>query len=342
MTTILRRVTDFGFGRTYLEPVWTTFLVILLALAIFDPTQLPVSVWFLLETFVLILPFIFLSAAIYGYVSATQADNMIASALQGRQGIVIFSAAVFGALSPFCSCGVIPLVAALLAMGVPLAPVMAFWLASPVIDPVMYLLTAGIVSWEFATVKALGAIALGLLGGGAVFALQFMGIFRNPLKPSVVVRSTVLDAISHPVWRFWTEPMRVTVFAERSLHISLILLKWLALAFLLESLMITYVPNEAIVSVFGGTSVAPIIWATLIGVPAYVNGYVAVPLVAELLDKGMQPGAAMAFLIAGGVTSIPAMIAVVAVARIKVVVTYVSLALVGSAVWGYAYQAFTG
>ncbi len=44
---------------------------------------------------------------------------------------MILTAALFGALPPFCSCGVIPLIAALMAAGAPLPAVMAFWLASP-------------------------------------------------------------------------------------------------------------------------------------------------------------------------------------------------------------------
>ena len=38
---------------------------------------------------------------------------------------MIMVASLFGAFSPFCSCGVIPLIAALLSIGVPVAAVMA-------------------------------------------------------------------------------------------------------------------------------------------------------------------------------------------------------------------------
>ena len=69
----------------------------------------------------------------------------------GNSMSMIIAAAAFGALSPFCSCGVIPLIAALLTMGVPLAAVMAFWLASPVIDPSMFALTSGVLGSDFAS-----------------------------------------------------------------------------------------------------------------------------------------------------------------------------------------------
>jgi uncharacterized membrane protein YraQ (UPF0718 family) len=88
-------------------------------------------------------PFLALSIGVAAYAGASGADNLIAKAFSGHVLSMIVMAAVIGAFSPFCSCGVIPLIAALLTMGVPLAPVMAFWLASPLMDPSMFILTAG-------------------------------------------------------------------------------------------------------------------------------------------------------------------------------------------------------
>src|SRR3546814_17716262 len=94
-------------------------------------------------------------------------------------------AALAGGLSPFCSCGVIPLIAALLAMGVPLSAVMAFWLASPVIDPSMFVLTAGVLGSEFALAKTLAAIGLGLFGGFVTLVLIRPGGTADPLPEGV-------------------------------------------------------------------------------------------------------------------------------------------------------------
>ena len=54
----------------------------------------------------------------------------------------------------------------------------------------------------------------------------------------------------------------------------------------------------------------------------------------------MWPGAGMAFLVAGGVSSVPAMIAVYALARLPVFLAYLGFALAGSVLAGYAYQAW--
>ena len=74
----------------------------------------------------------------------------------------------------------------------------------------------------------------------------------------------------------------------------------------------------------------PILTATLVGVPAYFNGYAALSLVGCLLEQSMAPGARMAFLVAGGVTSIPVAMAVWALARPQVFALYITLSLSGA------------
>jgi uncharacterized membrane protein YraQ (UPF0718 family) len=74
--------------------------------------------------------------------------------------------------------------------------------------------------------------------------------------------------------------------------------------------------------------------ASLVGVPACLNGSAALPLVSGLVESGMDPGAAMAFLIAGGVSSAPAAIAVFALVRLPVFLSYIALALIGAVLSG--------
>nr|WP_240953473.1 hypothetical protein [Sneathiella chinensis] len=140
-------------------------------------------------------------------------------------------------------------------MGVPLSAVMAFWLASPVMDPSMFLLTSGVLGVEFAVAKTLAAIGIGVLGGGGI---------------------------------------------------------------------------------------APVFTAAFVGVPAYLNGYAALPLVGGLMGQGMAPGAGLAFLVAGGVTSIPAAVAVFALVKRPVFLLYLVLALGGAIGSGLLYQLWVG
>ncbi len=98
--------------------------------------------------------------------------------------------------------------------------------------------------------------------------------------------------------------------------------------------MMAYVPADRISALLGGAGMLPILTATLVGVPAYLNGYAALPLVSGLMEQGMQTGAGMAFLVAGGVSSIPAAIAVFALVKRQIFVLYLAYALIGSFVVG--------
>lgn len=324
--------------------VWAVSATILAAVATVDPAQATTSAAFALRSLGEIAPFLVLSVLIAGWAGATGADTLIARAFTGSPALMVGLAAVAGALSPFCSCGVIPLIAALLAMGVPLSAVMAFWLASPIMDPSMFVLTAGVLGWPFAVGKTLAAIGLGLLGGAVVHALGQRGLLKTPLRDGVGNGGCAGARVRSPgpvVWSFWHEEQRRTRFCTETLKAALFLAQWLTLAFLLESLMLAWIPAETIVSTLGGAGIAPILVATAVGIPAYLNGYAALPLVGGLIGQGMAPGAGMAFLVAGGVTSIPAALAVWALARPPVFALYLGLSLAGAFLAGLLFQGWT-
>ena len=276
-----------------------------------------------------------------GYLKASGAETIVAKAFQGREVRMIFVAALVGGIAPFCSCEVIPFIAALLAMGVPLSAVMAFWLASPIMDPAMFLITTSALGLDFAIAKMLAAVGLGLLGGFGVMLLTPTGLFANPLKE---VKAGGCGCGSNsfegePVWKFWVEQERIDVFRREALKNALFLSKWLVLAYTLESLMLAYLPADLVANVLGGDGFQPIFLGALMGGPAYMNGYAAVPLIAGLVEQGMSQGAAMSFVLAGGVSSIPAAVAVWALVKPRIFISYLGFAFVGSIIAGSIWAA---
>ena len=97
--------------------------------------------------------------------------------------------------------------------------------------------------------------------------------------------------------------------------------------------------NEMIAGVLGGEGLRPIFLGALVGAPAYLNGYAAVPLVDALLAQGMAPGAAMSFVLAGGVSCIPAAIAGWALVKPRVFAAYLGVAMVGALIAGLGWAA---
>ncbi len=324
-----------------MDPVFLTLAGLTGLLAALDFAQVGSSFKFTLEAMWHMLPFFALAIGVAAYAKATGADSTIARVFSGNPVRSTVLAAFVGALSPFCSCGVIPLIAAMLGAGVPLAPVMAFWIASPIMDPEMFILTAAGIGINFAIAKTLATIAMGLLAGFSVLLLQRHGFLKSPLQAKVTsaCASSCDSGKSTGInWRFWQEAQRVQAFMSESKAIGIFLGKWLAFAFFLESLMLAYVSPDWITGYVGADNIFAIPLAAIVGVPSYLNGYAAIPLISGLLEMGMTPGAAMAFITAGAVSSIPAAIAVYALVKKPVFILYLTLGLVGSMLTALLYQ----
>jgi uncharacterized membrane protein YraQ (UPF0718 family) len=324
-----------------LDLAWAASGVSLLSVALLDWPQFFPTVAFTTGAILHTAPFILFAVFAIGYLKATGAETLLAKAFEGRETRMIVLAALLGGLSPFCSCEVIPFIAALLAVGAPLSAVMAFWLASPLMDPAMFAITSGTLGFDFAIAKALAAIGLGLLGGFGTMVLKSTPVFTDPLreKPQSCGSCGAQKPFAgQPVWAFWSEAPRRQVFRTTTLENGLFLLKWLLLAYVLEALMIHYVPAEWIAGLLGGDGLRPILLGALVGAPAYLNGYAAVPLVAGLVEQGMSNGAAMSFVIAGGVSCIPAAVAVWALVKPRVFAAYFGYAMLGALIAGSLWQ----
>jgi hypothetical protein len=326
-------------GRWFKSP-WTITILVPILVAFLDWPNLAPVLEFAVRAFVSTLPYIVFAVALIASLKAAGAEAMIAAAFKGREYKMIVLAALFGGLAPFCSCEVIPFIAGLLALGAPLSAVMAFWLSSPLIDPPTLLITAGALGWPFAIGKAVAAVSLGLFGG---LVIKFLGPRLLPANPLKTITASgcgcgpnPLDG--RPVWRFWTEPVRRERFSHEMVENGLFLVKWLALAYVLEAVLISYVPAALIAKVVGGEGILPIAIAAVVGMPAYLNSYIAPPLLAGLTEQGMSAGAAMSFMIAGAVSSIPAMAAVWSLVKLPVFSLYLALGLSGAILSGIIFQ----
>ncbi len=312
------------------DKVAVTGILIVAVLAMFDRPAVIPTLAEMMDHFLGTLPFILFAVVAIGVLKATGSERLLEGAFQGRETRMIIVGALAGGLSPFCSCEVIPFVAALLAAGAPLSAVMAFWLSSPLMDPAMFAITAGGLGFDFALAKTVAAVALGIGGGLTVKLFTSSPVFADPLRERPAVGGCCGAKKLSLNWQFWTEAPRRRIFGDAALENLLFLGKWLLLAYLLQALLIRYVPADLIATIIGGSGVGPVILGALVGAPAYLNGYAAVPLLAGLLEQGMSPGAAMSFVIAGGVSSIPAAVAVWALVKPRVFAAYLGLALIGA------------
>ncbi len=298
---------------------------------------------FISRAFLHILPYFLLSIVIAAGINQFNFKGKMVEFMRKKAAFAIVIATLIGAASPLCSCGVIPTLFAFLQIGVPLAPIMSFWITSPVMSPEAFLITWGNLGPELALARLFATILMGVVSGFITLKLfppksTSAGFLKLSLGQNTAAcgckaesppKLLSLNPVGSSKWiKFLKDLKKITLFLGA----------WLIVAFLLESIIIFYFPHYLIKSLFGQQNGFSVVWAALIGIPLYVNNISAIPIVSGLIQEGMSKGSALAFLLAGPVTAIPAMIAVFGLVKRKVFLLFLLLGLSLSIVFGYLYE----
>jgi uncharacterized membrane protein YraQ (UPF0718 family) len=320
-------------------------------LGVYSPDQAIATARYVARELAEIGPWLVASVCIAAAARATGLDQLAAKAFKGHETRMIIVASVIGAALPFCSCGVIPLVAGLLGAGVPLAPVMAFWISSPLMDPTQFFIASGVLGIGFASAKMLSAVGMGMLSGFGTMMLVRAGWLDAPATLRITAMSAGACCGSKPavtasppssvvLWRFWTDGARAQRFLTTATSTGWFLVRWLAVAYAIESLMIAWLPVGAVGTWLGaGAGPLAVPLAVAIGIPIYLNSFAAIPFVSGLIGLGMSPATGLAFMLATSATGFPAMVAVWALVKPRAFVLYLGFAIAGAMIAGYAYAA---
>ena len=116
------------------------------------------------------------------------------------------------------------------------------------------------------------------------------------------------------------------------------LVKQLAIFVVVASAIKILIPTAWIAALFGKNQWHSIPLAALLGIPLYVNNASSIPVTRTLVEGGMSPGAALAFLLAGAGTSIPAMSGLLVITRGRILGLFVILIFLGAVVFGSLYS----
>jgi len=337
---------------------------------------------FILKSFIHIWPYLLVTIPLAVAINLSGASKYINKALSKKPMVSILLATIVGAFSPFCSCGVIPVITSLLIGGVPLGPVMAFWIASPSMDPEIFMLSVATIGWKLSVWRLAATFVISIAGGIITHLAQKNGFFgesvlktNRPLiparlraglfaqKPRMVQLSAIMPKRGENVKvnccvsateftpsihsgsscscgdQVQAKKPDITqrILAESWKSFSLVA-KFMALAFLINALIYFYIPENLISGWIGGDNPFSVLIAALIGIPFYTTNLTALPLVSGMISLGMNPGAVLAFLIAGPVTTLPAMMAVWGIVKPKVFFMFLAFGLGGSVLFGYLYN----
>jgi uncharacterized protein len=266
--------------------------------------------WFVVMTAELVALFLALSFLI-GLLQAWVPEEKVRLMFEKRRPVGAYvGGAALGAITPFCSCSGIPILAGLLRSGAPFGPTMAFLFASPLLDPVVLGLLAFVIGLKgaalYAIVTFVASIGMGVL-------LARLGL-ESDVKEAAY-RSKGEDGCCSvdlllPVWRrAWSEAWGFFVP----------ILPYLLVGTAIGSVVYGFIPTQWVASVAGADQPLAIPMAAALGVPIYVNAETFFPITSALLEKGMGLGAVVALVVTGMGVSLPEVSMLAGLFRVRLV-----------------------
>ncbi|MDQ0175454.1 uncharacterized membrane protein YraQ (UPF0718 family) [Bacillus chungangensis] len=216
-----------------------------------------------------------------------------------------------GALTPFCSCSTIPILAGLLSSGAPFGPSMSFLIASPLLNPIIVTLMGTLLGWKLTLYYVIIVGIFSILTGVVWEALGLKSSVKN-----VTVRKNSLSS-KHQNTSKWK------VALQDAWSFFYPLLPYLAIGVFIGAFIYDFIPQDFIVKYAGGDKPWTIPIASLIGIPMYIRAEAILPIGGALVSKGMGIGTVIALLIGGAGASIPEVILLSKLFKRKLVVAFV-------------------
>lgn len=250
-----------------------------------------------------------------------------------RPGARIFgypAAALFGALTPFCSCSSVPIFLGFVQARFPIGVAFAFLITSPLVNEIAVVLMGVAFGWKLALAYAVAGVALGILGGAALSLLRA----ERWLVPGA---SMPPDEDDEPPPRGWRA--RFADAADTSLYIYRKILPWLVGALALGSALHGFVPAGFFERWLAGTGAWSVPLAALAGLPLYVSANATIPLLEAFVAKGVPLGTALAFLLSAVGVSVPELVLLRAVMTPRLLAAFAAVVLVGTTIIGWLFNA---
>lgn len=295
----------------------------------------------------------YLGGALFAaFIKTFKWDRRVRASLTRFGKAAVPVAVLAGLISPLCACGILPVVVALSAGGVPLPPVMALLVTSPLMSPDAFAVTAGQLGWTYALWKAGTAAVVGLSAGFLAAALVRRGVLSGSSfraekmwSENGKARPEFEDIVNAGCFSHAGEggavvdrPNRFLFFLDRFREMLWLVGKYLFAALLVQAVLTYYIPVNAIEPVLGRKSALSVLFATLLAVPLPLPQVAAPAFVKSLLTAGMSPGAGMALLIGGPVISAPALSVLAALYDRKAFALYVTIGFTAAFTAGMLFQ----
>ena len=270
---------------------------------------------------------------VMGMVNSYFTPERTRALLAGRtEGLANVMAASLGIVTPFCSCSAVPLFIGFVQAGVPLGVTFSFLISAPMVNEVALTLLFGMFGWKVAM------LYLGLGLGVAIVAGWVMG----RLKMEAYLEDWVHEI---PKMSADFEAGEATLADRVQAGIASVreivgkVWPYILVGIAIGAGIHGYVPQDFMASFMGKDAWWSVPLAVVIGVPMYTNAAGVIPIVQALLAKGAALGTVLAFMMSVIALSLPEMIILRKVLKVRLIATFAGVVAFGILLVGFVFNA---
>jgi uncharacterized protein len=248
------------------------------------------------------------------------------------EGVGNFMAAMFGAITPFCSCSSVPLFIGFVQAGIPLGITFSFLITSPLMNEVAFVLLIGLFGWKVAGLYLLSGVTIGIVSGlilGRMKLERYVEGFVYEMKPRAKVEM-VEEKLT------WSE--RISRSVDSTKEIVGKVFWFVIIGIGIGAFIHGYVPQDALTGIMGESAWWSVPAAVLVGIPLYSNAAGIIPIVSALIAKGASLGTVLAFMMSVVGLSLPEAIILRRVLKPQLIAIFIGVIGVAIILTGYLFN----
>ena len=280
-----------------------------------------IKIWFLLITIIFVV----------SYLRTHFNTEYVRAHLQGKSqlyGNVL--AALFGVITPFCSCSAIPLFLGFIQARIPIGVTFSFLISSPMNNEIAIALLFGLFGWKVTAIYIGFGLLVAIVGGFVIGRLNMERYVLMDVKPM----QGELDEVKITL----TAKERAKEAYEYTRDIFKEIYLYVLAGVGAGALIHGYVPADFIAEYAGAQNPFAVLVAVIMGIPMYSNAAGVMPLVEVLTGKGMLLGTALSFMMAVTALSLPEAMILKKILHVKLIATFFGIVGLGIIGIGYLFN----
>ena len=272
---------------------------------------------------------VFVMGMINSYFTPERTRALLAGRAEGPGNVL---AASLGVVTPFCSCSAVPLFIGFVQAGVPLGITFSFLISAPMVNEVALALLLGLFGWKIAGLYLGLGLGVAIVSGWVIGRLHMEAHLEDWVKNMPRLNAAVgADAVT------LAERAQAGFASVREIVGSV--WPYVVAGIAIGAAIHGYVPEDFMAGLMGKDVWWSVPVAVLIGVPMYSNAAGIIPVVEALLAKGAALGTVLAFMMSVIALSLPEMIILRKVLKIRLIAGFAGVVAAGILLVGYVFNA---